>query len=213
MKREDLPLVTPAQFKKFKPCWLLTEEGRARFERIAAQRPEWNALDVLDIEDVNARDSLWAVLRKEFLPPMLLHEYACRCAEWALSRVEHPDARSVEAIRVKRRWMAGEVTDETLHDALHRGFDVWKKENLEWRKAWAAWKAACDAAQEFLGTSNLYFIEISTADVVVNAASSAAWCAEPDAEDAARGAAFAAGNLSGMMRLVKMLRELIDEWE
>lgn len=88
-----------------------------------------------------------------------------------------------------------------------------EKENLEWRKAWSAWIAACDAAQVFLGTSNLYFIEISTAGVVANAASSAAWCAEPDAEDAARGAAFAAGNLSGTMRLVDMLRELIDEWE
>lgn len=36
MKREDLPLVTPEQFRKLKPCWLLTEDGRARYERVAA---------------------------------------------------------------------------------------------------------------------------------------------------------------------------------
>lgn len=53
MKREDLPIVTPAQFRKFKPCWLETEEGRTRYERVAAQRTEWSALDVLDLEDVS----------------------------------------------------------------------------------------------------------------------------------------------------------------
>ena len=71
MKREDLPLVTPAQFKRFKPCWLETEEGRTRFERIAAAKDEWSALDVLDLEDVSARDKFWSVLRKAFLPSML----------------------------------------------------------------------------------------------------------------------------------------------
>ena len=38
MKREDLPLVTPAQFMRFKPCWFRTAEGRTRYERVAAKR-------------------------------------------------------------------------------------------------------------------------------------------------------------------------------
>lgn len=114
MKREDLPLVTPEQFRKRKPCWLGTREGRARFRSVAAKRPEWNALDVLDLDDVSARDKLWAVLHEAFLPPMLLNEFACRCAEWALSFIDSPDPSSVEVIRVKRRWMAGEATDDEL---------------------------------------------------------------------------------------------------
>lgn len=109
MKREDLALVTPEQFRDFGPCWLGTEEWCARYERVAAMLAEWNALDVLDLEDMSVREKVWVVLRPQFLPPMLLHEFACRCAEWALSLVENPDERSVEAIRVKRRWMVGEA--------------------------------------------------------------------------------------------------------
>lgn len=51
MKREDLPLVTPAKFKRFKPCWLETEEGRTRFRSVAKMRVRWNVLDILDFED------------------------------------------------------------------------------------------------------------------------------------------------------------------
>ena len=213
MRREDLPMVTPANFRKFKPCWLITAEGRARYKRIAAMKDEWNAIDVLGLEDVSARDKLWAVLREAFLPPMLLHEFACRCASLALSLVEYPDARSGEAICVKRCWMAGEVTDETLNDASRRGRDAWREALSVWRKAREAGMAACGAAQEYLGASSLYFIEMSAAGVIVNAASSAEWCVEKDAGDAARGAAFAAGNLVNEMSLVELLRELIDEWE
>ena len=142
MKREDLPLVTPAQFKRFNPCWLLTEDGRARFERISATKAEWNALDVLDLEDVSGDEKLWAVLREAFLPPMLLHEFACRCAEWALSFIDSPDPSSFEVIRVKRRWMAGDATDRELAAA----------EDAAWAAALAAagdaaWAAAEDAAE------------------------------------------------------------------
>ena len=37
-----------------------------RFERIAAVKDEWNALDVLALEDMCARDKLWSVLRNEW---------------------------------------------------------------------------------------------------------------------------------------------------
>lgn len=148
MKREDLPLVTPAQFRKFKPCWLETREGCARFERIAAVRDEWSALDVLDLEDVSARDRLWSVLREAFLPRMLLHEFACRCAEYALSLVENPDARSVEAIRVKRRWMTGDATDDELRFARMAALSAARaaERAAAWAAAWDAEQAAARAA-------------------------------------------------------------------
>lgn len=140
MKREDLPLVTPEQFRKRKPCWLKTEEGCARFRSVAAKRPEWNALDVLDLEDVSARDKLWAVLHEEFLPRMLLHEFSCRCAEWALSFVENPDPRSVEAILGKRRWMAGDATDDELRFSQMAAHSA--AQSAEWAAVWAAERSA-----------------------------------------------------------------------
>lgn len=48
---------------------------------------------------------------------MILHEFACDCAERVLSRVDNPDPRSVEAVRVKRRWLAGEAGDDELEAA------------------------------------------------------------------------------------------------
>ena len=183
MKREDLSLVTPEQFKDFGPCWLETREGRARFRRVAAQRAKWNALDVLDLADVDAFDRLWAVLRGEFLPKMLLHEFACRSAEWALSLVENPDARSIEAIQAKRRWMAGDATDGEL--GLARG-------------------SAMAAEEIGLGATAYY-----TARAARFAASAAAGVA---ARAAAQAVAWAAARASRRQE-IGMLRELIDEWE
>ena len=69
----------------------------------------------------------------------ILHEFACQCTEDALALVEQPDARSVEVIAAKRKWLKGEITDKEL-DAV-------------WTASWAAaqdaaWgaRAAADAA-------------------------------------------------------------------
>ena len=109
--------VTPAQFKTFGPCWLETAEGRERFRIVSALRPEWTALDVLALPYVSAQDKLWSVLREEFLPAAHLHEFACRCAEYALTFVKEHDSRSIEAIAAKRAWVRGEITDEELKAA------------------------------------------------------------------------------------------------
>jgi len=47
----------------------------------------------------------------------ILHEFACRCAEDALKLVKSPDARSIEAIRVKRLWLKGCATEAELKTA------------------------------------------------------------------------------------------------
>ena len=109
--------VTVEQFKSFAPCWLETAEGRADFARIAAIRDEWTALDVLNLPDVSAKDKLWSVLRKEFIDAPILHEFACRCAEYALSFVDNPDPRSIAAIDAKRKWLRGEIKDKELRAA------------------------------------------------------------------------------------------------
>ena len=146
--------VTVEQFKKFGPCWLETAEGREKFARIAAIKNEWTALDVLNLPDVLAEDKLWSVLREEFIDAPILHEFACRCAEYALSFVASPDPRSIAAIEAKRKWLRGEITDAELDSAWDAAWDAaWA---AAWDAAWAAvttaaWDAAWDVATDAAG--------------------------------------------------------------
>ena len=135
--------VTVEQFKKFRPCWLETAEGRAKLARIAAIRDEWTALDVLNLPDVSADDKLWSVLREEFIDASILHEFACRCAEYALSFADNPDPRSIAAIEAKRKWLRGEITDKELNAAWDVARDAAR--NAAW---YAARVAAMDAARD-----------------------------------------------------------------
>lgn len=121
--------VTLEQFMEFGPCWLETDEGRERLRRIAALRPEWTAIDVLNLPDVSEDDKLWAVLREEFIDAPLLHEFACRCAEYALfSITKKPDPRLIFIIDAKRKWVRGEITREDLRSTrlvLDGAADTW----------------------------------------------------------------------------------------
>ena len=130
-----MKIVTVEQFKNFGPCWLETAEGRKKFARISAIRNEWTALDVLNLPDVSAQDKLWSVLREEFIDAPILHEFACRCAEYALSFVASPDPRSIAAIEAKRKWLRGEITDAELDVAC----------DVAW---YAARNTTLDAARE-----------------------------------------------------------------
>lgn len=59
--------ITYEEFLKFKPCWLETESGAARLKKIGARKERWTALDILTLDDVDAEDKLWAVLREELI--------------------------------------------------------------------------------------------------------------------------------------------------
>lgn len=146
--------VTVEQFRKFGPCWLETAEGRGKFARIAAIKNEWTALDVLNLPDVSVEDKFWSVLREEFIDVPILHEFACRCAEYALSFVKSPDPRSIAAIEAKRKWLRGKITDAEL-DAARTDVELYAAQAAAWGVAWAAataaawgaaWAAANDAA-------------------------------------------------------------------
>lgn len=111
-------------------------------------RDEWSALDVLALDGVSNEDKLWAVLREEFIDAPVLHEYACRCAEYALTFVKEPDSRSIAAIEAKRKWLRGEISNDDLTAARA---DAWDAARAAARAAWsaaaAAWAAAWDAAR------------------------------------------------------------------
>ena len=116
-----LPRVTLDEFLSFNPCWRNSEQGRRRLRYYARKLGgSANALEILALRRIPAEHRLWAVLREEFIPAPMLHACACRCAEDALSRIDNPDPRSINAIVVKRRWIAGEATDEELAAAEGR---------------------------------------------------------------------------------------------
>ena len=148
--------VTVGQFRKFGPCWLETVEGRGKFARIAAIKNEWTALDVLALDGVSNDDKLWAVLREEFIDAPVLHEYACRCAEYALTFVREPDSRSIAAIEAKRKWLRGEISNDDLTaaqtaawaaDAAARAAAAWAANAARAAAAWAAAAWAANAAR------------------------------------------------------------------
>lgn len=110
--------ITYEDFVRFKPCWLTDDEERdehaEQLARYRAIRDKWSALDILRLDEVDAEDRLWLVLREELIDAPILHEFACRCAEMELSRINKPDARSVAAIEAKRKWLRGEISDKEL---------------------------------------------------------------------------------------------------
>ena len=77
----------------------------------------------------------------------LLHEFACRCAERALTNANVTDERSWNAIKVKRAWLKGEATDKELAAAWEAAREAARE--AAWAAASAAaWAAARDAARD-----------------------------------------------------------------
>ena len=186
--------VTVGQFRKFGPCWLETAEGREKFARIAAIRNEWTALDVLNLPDVSVQDKFWSVLREEFIEAPILHEFACRCAEYALSFVEGSDPRSIAAIEAKRKWLRGEITDAELAAACD-----------------AAWDAAHDAAMYAARIAARVAAQDVAWVIARVIAQDAAWAAaKAAANDAALDTACAARDAAREHEL-EILRELLEE--
>ena len=172
--------ITYEQFLKFDPCYLDDPKKKALMESIAQRRERWSALDILELSEIPAEDRLWAVLREELIDAPILHEFACRCAERALSSVENPDPRSMRAIEAKRAWLRGEATDEELVAA----------EDAAWDAAWDAARAATEAAAwAAAGVAAWAAARLAAWDAAREAAQAAAWRAVlAAAEDAARAA-------------------------
>ena len=198
--------VTVEQFRKFGPCWLETAEGRGKFARIAAIKNEWTALDVLNLPDVSVQDKFWSVLREEFIDAPILHEFACRCAEYALSFVESPDPRSIAAIEAKRKWLRGEITDAELDTARGEARDAAHDATM-----YAARIAARVAAQD----AAWVIARVIAQDAAWAAARNVVWSAANDAAldiaCAARDAASRAARDAAREHELEILRELLME--
>ena len=183
--------ITYEEFLEFGPCYLDDPKEKALMDSIAQRQDRWTALDILELEEIPDEDKLWCVLREELIEPEKLHEFACRCARRALSRVENPDPRSVAVIKAKRAWLRGEIADAELDAARAAARDAASD---------AAWAAAWDAARAAASDAAWAAARAAARDAASDAAWAATWAA---AWDAARDAERA----WQVEELKKMLRE------
>jgi len=97
--------------------------------------------------DIPADDRLWGLIYCA-MDDRQRRLLACDCAERALSRVESPDPRSLNAVAVARRYARGDATDEELAAAWDAAWDAaWAAaRDAAWDAAWDAARAAGDAA-------------------------------------------------------------------
>ena len=164
--------VTYEEFLGFNPSCLEDKGGAERlkafFDRFGGNI---SALDILNLDGASADGKLWAVLREEFIPAPILHEFACVCAEYALTLIDDPDPRSIQAIETKRAWLRGEATCRELDAASD---DAW---DATWEATWDDRESARAAAWAARDSSR-------AAWDVVRAARDAAWLASKAASDA-----------------------------
>ena len=83
---------------------------------------------------------------------MTLHEFACWCAETALRRERkagrEPDKRSWNAVRVKRRWLRGDATDDELESARATAWvAAWASVAAARAAGAASWESAVESAR------------------------------------------------------------------
>ena len=186
--------VTYEEFLEFNPSWAGgTAHVKAYFNRFGGSM---TALDILNLDGVSAENKLWSVLREEFIPAPILHEFACVCAEYALTLIDNPDPRSIKAVEVKRAWMRGEATDEERTAALDAASEA-VREAAAWAApgAWAASEAAGYAASDAASAAARY---------AAWAASDAAWAA-CDAAWTASEAGWDAGSEAQVAYLIMVL--------
>ena len=134
----------------WEPCgWDGPEYGiyqREHVQKLFGRRKYLTTRDILNLK-IPLEDRFWAVLRAEMVPDRVLFEFACWCAENALRgercQGREPDERSWEAVRVRRKWLRGEATDEEL-------FAAWSaaESAAESAARSAAWSAAESAARK-----------------------------------------------------------------
>lgn len=178
---------------------------------IPREKELFTALDVLNLEGISDELKISVVEIPGFIHSDILNEFACRCAERALSRVENPDPRSVAAIEAKRAWMKGEISDAELDAA--------------WAAAWAAAREHALYSSPAVLRAGMWaahgvayymndaeYIATECADMAIWAALEATW---EDSEGfvgdsdryAAMDAAMAAERAWQVEELKKMLRE------
>ncbi len=92
-------------------------------------------------------DITWLLCHKEFMSDKDLRLFAVWCARKALSLIDNPDPRNIEACNVAERYANGEATDEELEAARARAADVANDPAAYTAAYWATYSAAARAAR------------------------------------------------------------------
>jgi hypothetical protein len=159
--------ITVKQIMKWNPC---DEYSKSRVKKLIGKGK--TPLEICDLE-IPVPDIFWALFRDEIIPENDLHELACKFAERALKaernagREPHPD--SWKAIKVKRQWLKGRVTDEELSAAGSAAGPA---------AASAALSAALSAARTAALSAAWSAADSATDSAAWSAARSAAWSAQ-----------------------------------
>ena len=107
--------ITIDEVMALNPCYT-----RERIEVLTNGKTEMPVLEICDL-DVPVKDVLWVLSRLRILSDNMLHSLACDFAEHVLQNEviqgRNPDPRSWNAIKVKRKWIKEEVTNEELQIA------------------------------------------------------------------------------------------------
>ena len=136
---KTLKRITIKRLKSWRPCGSYMRDKRLL--KLTGGRKSLTPLQIAAL-DITVEDRLWVLLRPEIIPEKRLHLLACDFAESVLPifEAQYPyDKRPRAAIEAKRRWVAGEITDEELAAAWAAARDAGRA---------AAWDAASDAASD-----------------------------------------------------------------
>ena len=111
--------------KRIRRKTLIDHVCREKRKFIPEGKKTFTALDLLEMDGFQDNLKLTLVLYDfDLIPKEVCNEFACRCAERALSRVENPDPRSVAAIAAKRAWVHGKMTDAELQSAWYAAYNA-----------------------------------------------------------------------------------------
>ena len=138
-----LPRVTLDKFLSFNPCWRNSEQGRRRLRYYARKLGgSADALEILALRMIPAEDRLWAVLRAEFIPAPILHEFACRCEELAAAEAAAWVARTSAQDAVEAATLAAQTATLAARTAAWVAQAAWAAQAATWVARAAAWAAA-----------------------------------------------------------------------
>ena len=155
--------ITSGELLDFIPFFPLSySKEKNELKKIIQRQERWTALEILEIKGILREDKLGIVLRIELVSAHKLQEFACRCAERALARIDNPDPRSLAAISARRTMMKyRQITEdfeavedaawEAAHEAGEANWEAIKRAEAiasAWRAAGDAAKAAAKAATE-----------------------------------------------------------------
>ena len=130
-------LISNEIIRRFNPCYDPATVGIPDGEELTVV--EW--VEKYSEKVKSKRDILWLLLRNYFLDDKELRLFAVWCAREALSLVENPDPRSINACNIAEKFANGECTKDELAAARSAACDAARSVARS-----VAWYAACDTA-------------------------------------------------------------------